>query len=551
MYTPRLAGLGKVVSARKALSSIRDGSVIAVSGFNMSTTPELLLEELYRLYRETGHPERLFIISDTFPGAPGRGMDKIFESLYKEGDTRFIEGILMPYLGWSKWLQRMVLEDWIEAYTWSIGVMAYWFREVGSGRPGVLTRVGLGTFFDPRMDGGFLNDKARRRARAKVQVLTIDGDEYLLYTAPQPDVALIRGSTADEMGNLTMEDEAIYGTVLNIAQATKAYPKKGTVIAQVLRVARYGSLNPKEVAVPGPLVDYVVVAPPEKHWQTASISYDPRIAGRIIPPISEDLVGRMELNIRKVIARRVLLELVKLAVEEGRQIIINLGVGIPSHVMQVAVEEKVEEVIATTIESGPWGGVPLTGPDFGAALGPYAIIQMPDQFAIYEGGVIDAASLGFLQVDSEGNVNPSMLPGRLPGPGGFPVIISGAPRIFYAGGFTAGKRDIRVEGGGIRIVRDGEVAKFVKRVYKVFCPCKRMVEAGREVMVITERAVFRMEPQGLRLVEVAPGVDIERDILGRMEFQPIVKEEPEEMPRKLFRPEPMRVRRLLEEASRR
>ncbi|MCE4602175.1 MAG: acyl CoA:acetate/3-ketoacid CoA transferase [Desulfurococcales archaeon] len=551
MNSLRLMGLGKVASARQALSGIRDGSVIAVSGFNMSTTPELLLEELYRIYKETGHPRYLFLISDTFPGAPGRALDRVFEELYKEGDDEFIEGVLMPYLGWSKWLQKMVLEDRIEAYTWSIGVMAYWFREVGSGRPGVLTRVGLGTFFDPRMDGGYLNERARKSGRARVQLITIDGEEYLLYTAPQPDVALIRGSTADELGNLTMEDEAIYGTVLNIAQATKAYPKKGLVVAQVLRVARYGSLNPKEVAVPGPLVDYVVVASPDKHWQTASINYDPRIAGRIIPPISEDLVGRMQLSIRKVIARRVLLELVKLAVDEGRQIIVNLGVGIPSHVMQVAVEEKVEEVIATTIESGPWGGVPLTGPDFGAAIGPYAIIQMPDQFAIYEGGVIDAASLGFLQIDKEGNVNPSMLPGRLPGPGGFPVIISGAPRIYYAGGFTAGKRDIRIVDGKLYIIKDGDVSKFVERVYKVFCPCKRMVDAGREVLVITERAVFRMESNGLKLEEVAPGVDVERDIIGKMEFKPIIKREPEEMPKEIFRPEPMRLRRLLEEAGKR
>ncbi len=533
---------GKVVGARRALSVIRDGSVVAVSGFNMSTTPEHLIEELYKLYRETGHPRGLFLISDTLPGAPGRGLDRVFEELYREGDTDFIKAVLMPYLGWSEWLQKMVIEDLIEAYTWSIGVMSYWFREVGSGRPGVLTRVGLNTFFDPRMDGGFLNEKARRAQRARVQVFAIDGREYLLYTAPQPDVALIRGSTADELGNLTMEDEAIYGTVLNIAQAAKAYPKKGRVIAQVLRIARFGSLNPKEVAVPGPLIDYVVVSPPDKHWQTATVSYDPRISGKIIPPISEDLTGRLPLNIRKVIARRVLLELMKLVVEEGRQVIVNLGVGIPSHVMQVAVEERVDEYIATTIESGPWGGVPLTGPDFGAALGPYAIIQMPDQFAIYEGGVIDAASLGFLQVDREGNVNPSMLPGRLPGPGGFPVIVTGSPRIFYAGAFTAGRRDIRVAGGRIEIVEDGSILKFVDKVYKVFCPCKRMVEAGRTVLFITERAVFRMTRDGLRLEEVAPGVDIERDILSKMEFTPLIEGEPEVMDKSIFSPEPMRIR---------
>ncbi len=538
----RIIGGEKIVEPRYALEHIRDESVLAISGFNVSTTPEYLIEELYKLYRDTGHPRGLFIISDTFPGAPGRGLDVIAESLYKEDDDDFIVGILMPYLGWSQWLQKMVLEDRIEAYTWSIGIMSYWFREVGSGRPGVLTRVGLGTFFDPRLDGGFLNEKARKARRAEITLMYIDGKEYLLYTAPQPDAALIRGSTADEIGNLTMEDEAIYGTILNIAQATKAYPKRGPVIAQVQRIARFGSLNPKEVAVPGPLIDYIVIAPPEKHWQTASIYYDPRISGRIIPPVDERVAGKLELNIRKVIARRVLLEFVRILEEEGRQVIVNLGVGIPSHVTQVAVEEKINDYIAFTIESGPWGGVPLTGPDFGASIGPYAIIQMPDQFAIYEGGVIDAASLGFLQVDKDGNVNPSMLPGRLPGPGGFPVIVTGAPRLFYAGAFTAGKRDIRIVNGGLNIVKDGDIIKFVDKVYKVFCSCSRMVREGRRVLFITERAVLEYTSDGFILREIAPGVDIEKDVLNKMSFKPHIPKSIDEMDRRLFKEEPIGLR---------
>lgn len=541
----------KIVEADEALSYIRDGSVVAISGFNMATTPEYLIERLYKLYLKTGHPRGLFIISDTFPGAPGRGLDVIAKELYLRGDTEFISGVLLPYYGWSEWLQKLVLEEYIEAYTWSIGVMAYWFREVGSGRPGVLTKVGLGTFLDPRQDGGALNDKARRARRVRIEIIRIEGEEYLLYTAPKPDVALIRGTTADELGNTSLEDEGIYGTVLNIAQAAKAMPRKGLVIAQVLRIARFGSLNPKHVVVPGPLVDFVVVAPREKHWQSANIDYDPRISGEIIPPMDRRLYPPLELGPRKVIARRILLEMARVIRELGRPIIVNLGVGIPSHVAQVAVEEEVHDYIAVTVESGPWGGVPLTGPDFGVSIGPYAIVPMPDQFTFYEGGIIDAASLGFLQVDEKGNVNSSMLPGRLPGPGGFPVIAAGSPRLYFAGGFTAGRRKIEVEDGRLRIIEDGPITKFVKRVYKIFYNGERCRCDQQEVLYITERAVFKHNGSGLELVEVAPGVDLEKDILSRMEFKPIIRREPELMDPRIFRPQRMNIKSEILEALRR
>ncbi len=523
----------KIVKAEEAISQIKDGSVVAISGFNMATTPEYLIIKLFERYKSTGHPKGLFIISDTYPGAPGRGMDAIAKELYENKDSEFIRGMLMPYLGWSPWLQKITSENLIEVHTWSIGIAAYWFREVASGRPGLISKVGLGTFLDPRQDGGALNDLAKERRTCRVSIVKLEGEKYLFYEAPKPDVALIRGTTADELGNLTMEKEGIFGTVLNIAQAAKARPKPGLVIAQVERVARFGSLNPQEVQVPGPLIDYVVVAPLEYQWQTSNIQYDPRISGRIIPLITPDLVPKLELNIRKVIARRILLELVKLIKERGGQIIVNLGIGIPALVANVAAEEGILDYIATTIESGPWGGIALTGPDFGVSIGPYAIIPMPDQFTIYEGGIIDAASLGFLQVDERGNVNPSMLPGRIPGPGGFSVIAAGAPRLYFGGGFTAGKRDIKVEDGKLLILRDGDVVKFVKEVYKIFFNGKLALNEGKKVKFVTERAVFELTDRGLELIEVAPGVDVERHVLGRMEFKPIVRK-PEEMDRYLF-----------------
>ncbi|MGC9210390.1 MAG: acyl CoA:acetate/3-ketoacid CoA transferase [Acidilobus sp.] len=516
------------------LSQIRDGDVVAISGFNEITSPDYLIERLYRLYVKTGHPRNLFIISDTFPGSPGRGLDKVAQMMYQRGDRDFIRGVLLAYYGWSETLQRMVKEEWFEAYAWSIGILAYWFREVGSGRPGVLTRVGLGTTADPRQDGTALNETAKERRTVRVQLLEIDGREYLLYTAPKPRFALIRGSTADEIGNLSLEDEAAYGTVLNIAQATKAMPEKGTVIAQVLRVARFGSLNPKLVVVPGPLVDYVVVAPREYHWQSHSFDLDPVVAGRVIPPLQRP-TAEEPLNERKVIARRVALELAKLVMRYGRPIVVNLGVGIPAVVGEVAVEEEVQDLMVLTVESGTWGGRPLYGPDFGVSIGAFAVISVPDQFTMYEGGVIDAASLGFMQVDREGNVNSFYTETRMPGPGGFPAIASGAPEIYYAGLFTAGKgARYEIGEGRLRIVSDGEIRKFVNKVYKVGCSSKVMLEQNKRVLYITERAVFKLTPDGLELIEVAPGVDLEKDVLQKMEFRPIIRKEPELMDERIF-----------------
>ncbi|MDT7889097.1 MAG: CoA-transferase [Desulfurococcales archaeon] len=529
----------KLVSAWEALSCIEDGQVIAISGFNMATTPEHLILELFNLYKKTGHPKSLFIISDALPAVPGRALDKVAEELYREGDRDFIRGVLMPYLGFSPWLQRMIMEDMIEAYSWPLGITAYWFREIASGRPGLITRIGLDTFLDPRQDGGAMNNAARRAMTCRVELIKIGDDEYLFYRAPKPRVALIRGTTADSMGNLSLEDEGIRGTVLNIAQASKARPDPGVVIAQVRWVTEKGTLKPREVEVPGPLIDYIVKAPRERHWQSGSFEYDPRACQRVIPPmkpeILEDLPMQEWEDYEYVIARRALMELIRIVESKRAPALVNIGVGIPALITRIAVEEGISSYIIPVVESGPWGGLALPGQDFGIAFSPFALTSIPDTFSIFEGGVIDVAVLGFLQIDSEGNVNPSALPDRIPGPGGFPVIAGGAPKNIFAGSFTAGSRDIRVSEKGLEIRKDGDINKFVVRVYKVFFSGKTALKYGKEVTYITERAVFRLTEKGLEIVEIAPGVDLEKHILSRMEFKPLISRKLETMDHRLFR----------------
>jgi len=536
----------KVVDAKRAISAVPDGATIAISGFNLLVAPEYLLMKLFEHYRETGHPKRVFLEVNPIPTAPDRVLDRIMEEIYKEDEQEFLTGILVTYPGWSPYLQRLIQENRIEGYTWSIGTASWFFREVSRGLPGVITKVGLKTFLDPREDGGYLNNLARKKKRCRIEVVKIQGEEYLLYQAPKPNIAFIRGTTADEIGNITTEREGAFTEILNLAQAAKAEPEKGLVIAQVERIARYPSLNPQDVKVPGPLVDYVVVSPPEYHRQSANISYEPTISGEVIPPMDPSSLPSSPLNTQKVIARRILLEMIELVKKLKRPILVNLGIGIPDKVAGIAMEEGVSEWVFTTVESGPFGGIALGGPDFGASIGPFAIISQPDQFANYEGGVIDAASLGFMQVDERGNVNPSLLPGRLPGPGGFPVISYGSPRMFFAGHFTAGKKEIKVENGRLEIIRDGSIKKFVRRVYKVVYNAPLGLERGQEVAYITERAVFRLTERGLVLEEYAPGIDIEKDILKKMEFKPKITPELKEMDDRLFRSEPMEIKEELQ-----
>ncbi|HET6590835.1 MAG TPA: CoA-transferase [Candidatus Nitrosocosmicus sp.] len=527
------------VTDASTLNNIADNSVIAISGFNMATTPEYLINELLKIYQRTGHPKNIFIMSDALPAVPGRALDKVGQTLCENSNQDFIRGMLMPFLGFSPWLQRLVLEDRIEAYGWPIGITAYWFREIGSGRPGLLTKIGINTFLDPRNDTAALNQSGKKNLTCKVELAQLDGEGYLFYKAPKPDWAFIRASIADEMGNLSLREETIRGTVLSIAQATKACPSRGKVICQVRWLGKSGILNPREVDIPFPLVDHIIISPLDFHWQTGSVAYDPRLSQQVMTSFYSYPDNNMNPSPHEdyeiIIAKRVILEFADLVKKRnGSPILINLGIGIPALVSKVIENEGLTDLVISAIESGPWGGFALTGNDFGTSVSPFAMSTIPDMFSNFEGGIVDAASLGFLEIDEMGNVNPSILPGRIFGAGGFPVIAGGISKIYFAGSFTGGKKTIRIKDEVIEIVSDGSITKFVKNVHKISFSGKEATKCGQEICYITERAVFNLSENGLLLTEVAPGVDIQKDVINKMEFKLRISANITEMDSRIF-----------------
>jgi propionate CoA-transferase len=512
----------KIISAAEAIALIRDGDTIVVEGFASQCFAEELTLALEERFLKTGAPKDLTL---AFTVAQGNRADRGTDRLAYEG---LLKSAIGGHWGMSNELGKMAVDGKIEAYNLPQGVISQLFRDTAAGKPGLLTRVGLGTFVDPRFRGGKINDKT---TEDRVELMTIDGQEYLFYKAfERLDVAFLRGTTADPNGNITMEHEALF--LESLAVATAVHNLGGLVIVQVERIAERGALKPKDVKIPGVLVDCVVVSAPEHHTQTWGTQYSPAMSGELRVPLTS--IPPLPLSGRKVIARRAAMEL-------RPNSVVNLGIGIPEGVAAVAAEEHILDYIVLTAEPGVIGGMPTGGLDFGSAINGDAILEQPAQFDFYDGGGLDAAFLGMAQADAHGNVNVSRFGPKLAGSGGFINISQNAKKVVFMGSFLAPARTEVVDGR--IVVTDGVgAAKFLDNVEQCTFSGELAAAARQPVLYVTERCVFRLTPDGLELIEIAPGIDLEKDVLAHVGFTPIINGEPALMDARIFLEGPMELK---------
>jgi propionate CoA-transferase len=499
--------------------------MIATGGFVGIGFAEHLATALEERFLATGEPRDLGLI---YAAGQGDGKSRGLNHFGHEG---MVSRVIGGHWGLVPSLQKQAVDNKIIAYNLPQGIISTMFRDIAAHKPRTISAVGLGTYVDPRNGGGKINEKTTEDI---VELLIIDGNEYLAYKTIPVDIALIRGTTADPAGNITMEKEALTLEVLAIAMAVRN--SGGKVIVQVERVADHRTLNARDVQIPGIMVDYVVVSEPENHWQTFAEKYDPSFSSEIKVPVES--VPPIPMGVRKIIARRAAHEL-------RRGDIVNLGIGMPEGVSSVVNEEGLLDQIVLTAEPGVIGGIPVGGLSFGAAINTEALIDQPYQFDFYDGGGLDIAFLGMAQADCCGNVNVSKFGSKLAGAGGFINISQNAKTVVFVGTFTAGGLEVSVENGELHIIHEGSSIKFVdNEVEHVTFSGTYSRKRGQKAIYVTERCVFTLADEGMALTEIAPGVDLKKDILDQMGFTPIIRQPLGVMDSRIFAREEMNLKLL-------
>lgn len=506
--------MSKIMSVEQAISLIKNEDTVAVGGFIGAGHPEGITKKLKEIYLEQGKPNNLTLV---YAAGQGDGKEKGLNHLGQEG---LLSKVIGGHWGLAPKVQKLAIENKIRAYNFPQGVISSLYRDIAAGKPGTITHVGLKTFVDPRVEGGKLNSCTTEDI---VKVIEIDDKEYLFYKTFPINVAIIRATYADEEGNASLQKEA--ATLDGLAMAQAAKNSGGKVIIQVEKIVSKGTLDPRLVKIPGILVDAVVVATAEDHMQTFDEAYNPAYCGEIKMPVKS--IKCLPMDERKIIARRCAMELIPNAIT-------NLGIGMPEGISMVANEENIGDTMRLTIESGPIGGIPAGGLSFGAAINPDSIIDQSSQFDFYDGGGLDVAFLGLAQCDEAGNINVSKFGPKIAGCGGFINITQNAKKVIFCGTFTAGGLKIKISDGKLFIENEGKSKKFIRNVEQITFSGEYARDVNQQVLYITERAVFKLTKAGVELVEIAPGVDLKKDILDQMDFEPIMPAELKIMDRRIF-----------------
>ena len=494
------------ITAEEAAALIQDNMTLGVGGFGAYAAPDELLSALAERYERLGSPRALTAVCGISPGSnrpDGRGLARLRA-------PGLLDTVMAGHFANPPEIAELIGTNQVAAYALPLGVMLHLWRAIAGHKPAVLTHVGLGTFADPRVEGCKANQKTRAQGRDIVELVSLDGRDYLAYKTFPIDACFIRATWADEDGSLSMEDEGVGDYAAELAAAT--HNSGGIVIAQVRGIVSRGSLPPKSVRVHHPMVDYVVVnTDPALHMQSYAAQLRPELSGQLRRPT--DSIPPMPLDNRKLIARRGALEL-------RPDCLINLGIGIPSGVGVVANEEGIGDYMTLTVEAGPVGGVPQGGPKFGGSVNVEAILDQPYQFDFYDGGGVDLAFLGLAQADKDGNINVSKFGPRIAGCGGFVNITQNAKKVFFCGTFTAGGIKTHVEDGKLVIDQEGREQKMIDTVEQITFSGAYANKTGQPVMYITERAVFELRSDGVYLTEVAPGIDVQKQVVDQMGFTP-------------------------------